>query len=335
MRAKLGRRALLGAALALIAVALAIVPLPLYVISPGPALAVAERVELARPADEVSGRLLLTTVRIARPSALGALGAWLDDDRAVTTRESIAPAGVDEEEYLRTQRRLFDESARVAAAAGLRAAGYDAAVTGRGAQVAAVLPGSPADGRLREGDVIVSVDGQAIGVAAELIAALSGRSGGREVTLGVQRGDEPLTVRTELERLDQLGRPGLGVAVRTVGFAVELPFEVDVDAGNVGGPSGGLMIALAVYELADPGDLTAGRVIAGTGTIDADGAVGPVGGVAQKVTAADRAGAELFLAPAAEAAEARVAADGGLEVVAVRSLTEAIGALAAAPGPPG
>ena len=126
----------------------------------------------------------------------------------------------------------------------------------------------------------------------------------------------------------------LGVQVQTRDPRIDLPFPVRVDAGQIGGPSAGLMIALTVYELADPADLTRGRVIAGTGTIDLRGGVGPVGGVPQKVEAAVDAGARLFLAPPVEVAEARAAAGDRLRVVEVATLAQAVGAVQAPDGPP-
>lgn len=327
MRRQGVKKGLLLVAVAVIGAALVLVPLPLYVIGPGDALPVAERVELAHPEDEVSGRLLLTTVRLGRPSPLGALAAWLDDERAVMPRRRVVPEGVDDAEYFQAQRRLFAESTRLAAAAGLRAAGFEVTISGDGAQVTAVLPGSPADGELREGDLIVAVDGEPVGVASDLMAATARAVAGDVTTLMVRRGDQQRTERIELEEVSALGRPGLGVALQTLDREIVLPFDVEVDQGRIGGPSAGLMLALTVYDLADDGDLTRGRTVAGTGTIDVSGTVGPVGGVPHKVAAAVDAGAEVFLVPPEEAAAAQDAAGDRLRVVVVETLDAAIAAL--------
>ncbi len=134
---------------------------------------------------------------------------------------------------------------------------------------------------------------------------------------------------TGLGRSEQQPGPVLGVAISTVGFDIDLPFPVQVDAGRIGGPSAGLLMALTVYDLADVGDLTRGRIIAGTGTIDAQGNVGPVGGVEQKIEAAVDARAQIFLAPVGEAEQARAAAGDRLQVIGVTTLDDAIGALKA------
>jgi PDZ domain-containing protein len=304
-----------------------LVPLPVFVIAPGSAVAVGERVQLGRPADPLTGSFLLTTVRIYQPTTVGVAQAWLDDYQDILAREEVVPAGVAREEFEEAQRALFRESSEVAAAVGFRAAGEPVEVSGAGVRVVGVMEGAPAEGQLLAGDVITAVDDRPVGLASDLIAALAARSAGEEVALTVQREGGEERARVRLRDDEGLGRPALGVAVSTVDLAIALPVPVDVDQGRIGGPSAGLMIALTVYDLADPIDLAGGRTIAGTGTIDLDGTVGAVGGVGAKVVAARQSGAELFLVPADEAAQAREAAGGDLEIVPVNTIDEAIGAL--------
>ncbi|MGH3919687.1 MAG: YlbL family protein [Pseudonocardiaceae bacterium] len=304
------------------------VHLPLLVISPGLALPVGERVEFpTRPEDKLSGRLLLTTVRISQPNSLEALGAWLDDDKDVIRRAQVIPEGVNAEEYIRGQREVFVQSGQLAAAAGLRAAGEEVSVSGAGAQVFALAPDASAAGVLRPGDVITAADGRPVGVAPELVAAVARRGIGDKLVLTVRREGAVRNVEVTLGRFGQQPGPALGIAVGTVDFDIQLPFPVEVDAGEIGGPSAGLLIALTVYDLADEGDLTSGRVIAGTGTIDAQGNVGPVGGVEQKIEGALDAGAQIFLAPPDEVEQARGAAGDRLQIVEVATLQDAIAAL--------
>jgi PDZ domain-containing protein len=318
-------RTLLLVLLGVVALAVLIVPLPfVYVVGPGSALPVEDRVELGRAPDRVSGDLLLLTVSFGHPTTAETLWAWLDDNEDVLRRDQVVPPHVDDEEYLRAQRRLFRESGEVAAAVGLRTAGLPVQVSGGGARLVDVFPGGPAEGELERGDVVLAVDGQPVQLASDLGTNLSKRSSGDEVTVTFRRDGAERQVRIRLERVAQLNRPGLGVAVETVEPDVSLPFPVDVDQGDIGGPSAGLMIALTVYDLVHPGDLTAGRTVAGTGTIDINGEVGPVGGVRQKVEAAKDSDAGLFLVPVEEAEDARAAAGADLPVVAVRNFQEAV-----------
>ncbi|MGI8758419.1 MAG: YlbL family protein [Acidimicrobiales bacterium] len=318
-----------GVAFLLVVAGLA-VPLPLVVIAPGSAIAVGERVELGREPDPLSGELLLTTVSISQPTAFGVVQAWLAERTEVLSQGEVFPAGVDREEFGEAQRELFRESSEVAAAVGLRAAGEEVEISGEGALVAQVLEGSPADELLLPGDVVIGADDRTIELASDLVVALSSRSAGDEVVLTVLRDGTEQEVRVELRQVEDLGRPALGVAVTTVALDVALPFPVEVDQGRIGGPSAGLMIALTVYDLADAGDLVEGRTVAGTGTIDLDGNVGPVGGVDAKVVAARQAGASIFLVPEGEAALAEEAAGDDIEVIPVATIDDAIAALAEA-----
>lgn len=322
--------------LILIVWVLTAVRLPLLMISPGAALPVGPRVEFpTRSEDALTGQLLLTTVRVSQPTALEALGAWLDEDEDIVQRDQVIPEGVDEREYFQAQRAVFQQSGQLAAAAGLRAAGEKVTVSGAGVRVVAVLPDAPVTGVLRPGDVITAAGGQPIGLAPELIAAVTRRQIGDQMTLAVRRDGLVRDVDVTLGRSGLQPGPVLGVAIDTVDFDIELPFPVEVDAGDIGGPSAGLLMALTVYDLADEGDLTAGRLIAGTGTIDAQGNVGPVGGVEQKIDTAVDAGARVFLAPLEEVEQARAAAGDRLQVIGVGTLRDAIEALGGSPASTG
>jgi PDZ domain-containing protein len=322
------RRAFLLGSVAVVAAATLLVPLPLVEVAPGPTFDVPPVVSLdghsRRPA---TGRLLAVTVLLTRPRAADVVGAWLNHDREIVREQRVVPPGVSEREYLRAERRVFAESAQLGAAVGLRAAGLAVDASGGGARVVAVVRGSGAQGHLRPGDVVTAANGQPIRLSADLVAATSSLPAGASIELNVLRAGQPQKVSVVLRRLGQLRRPAIGVEVVTVAPRLQLPFPVRVRVSDVGGPSAGLMVALATYELAGSADVVHGRVIAGTGTIDLNGRVGAVGGVKQKVAAARRDRASLFLAPAAEATEARRAAGGRLRVVAVRTFADALRAL--------
>ena len=127
-----------------------------------------------------------------------------------------------------------------------------------------------------------------------------------------------------IEHVEYEGEPKVGFLATTVNERFDFPFEVDIKTGNVGGPSAGLMMALNVYNNLIPKDITNSLVIAGTGTIEIDGSVGPVGGIKQKVIAAKRAGAELILVPTANFEEALPMATESTDIVAIDSFEEAL-----------
>jgi Lon-like protease len=322
------RKLLFVLSIGLIVTALVVVPLPVVVaIMPGPTISAPEGITLVDAPIEVTGDVKITTVAIGRTSTVGALLALFDDDRDLMLRQTIVPEGVDEDEFNEVQRRLFEESVRVAVAVGVEAAGHDVEVTGDGAQVGGVLEGGPADGVLREGDVIVEIDGRPVSVAADLVAVTSQRAAGDTVSITFRRGDDERRREIELAEVAESERPAIGVVIRTVGLRTELPFDVEVDVGEVGGPSGGLMVAIAAYDQASDEDLTRGRIVAGTGTIDLAGNVGSVGGIPQKVSAATDAGATVFLVSTGDADAAREAAGDDLEVIVVATLDEALAEL--------
>ena len=133
---------------------------------------------------------------------------------------------------------------------------------------------------------------------------------------------EQLYVETTLiEHIEYEGEPMVGFLATTVNERFDFPFEIDIKTGNVGGPSAGLMMALNVYNNLIPQDITNSMIIAGTGTIEIDGSVGPVGGIKQKIIAAKRAGAELIIVPNANFEEAKVLETDKTAIIAVDSFT--------------
>lgn len=321
------RRLLLSLSIGVVALALVVVPVPLVELNPGPALDVPSAIALGGPVHPASGKLLLTTVTITQPSTLGAIVGLLTPHHELLFETQVIPPGVNQQDYLASQKQVFDESAQVAAAVGLKAAGYPVSVSGGGVQVMQVIPGSPADGKMRPGDVIVAVDGRPIQIGSDLLAATETVGNGQTVTLTVQRGDQHLQIPVRIETISQTGRPGLGVALRTVAPKITLPFPVTVRDQDIGGPSAGLMMSLGVYSLASGDDLTRERVIAGTGTIDINGSVGPVGGVAEKIVGAEQQGARIFLVPTGEAADARSAGLADVRIIPVDTFDQAMRAL--------
>jgi PDZ domain-containing protein len=161
-------------------------------------------------------------------------------------------------------------------------------------EVLDVTPGLPADGKLEVRDVLLQVGGTEVTGPQDVVDAVDAASPGDPVEFVVRRGKKEVAVDVTPEEVDGDLRIGI-----TPGVGFDFPFQVSVDiADNIGGPSAGLMMSLAIYDTLTPGSLTGGAHIAGTGTITPAGKVGPIGGIQQKIAAARDAGAELFLVPA-------------------------------------
>lgn len=311
------------------------VPLPMFTERPGQLLSLGDYVTVeAEEASPVDGDFLLTAVTLRRATVTSLARALVDADVAIVPDSSFIPPGIDDATYFERQRAIFATTADVAAALGLRAAGYPAdprALTGDGVLVVETLPGSPAEGALESGDVIVGVGGDEVRTAEDLVGAVSAEEA---LSVRFTRDGEERTVALTPEVRDVEGeaRPVIGVTIETLHPRIDLPIEVEVDAGRLGGPSAGLMIALTVFDkAANDVDVAAGRRVAGTGAIDEDGNIRPIGGIRQKVHAAHGDGADVFLAPAPQVEEARDAApDGAMEIIGVVSFDDAVRALTGA-----
>ena len=219
--------------------------------------------------------------------------------------------------------REMSISQRVAAAVALRQLGYKVVARPSGVVVAAIGEGSHAVGKLEPSDVIVSVGGAPTPTIAELRAQLAKSKPGDNVTLGILRGDQKVTLRvkTTADPLDK-HRAIVGFAPEQAA-KITLPIKVQIDAGNVGGPSAGLMFSLGIYDKVTNGALTGGQNIAGTGTIDSSGKVGPIGGIRQKLVGAQQGGATYFLAPADNCTEVRGAVPDGLQAIRIATFDDA------------
>ncbi|MGH8931928.1 MAG: YlbL family protein [Egibacteraceae bacterium] len=327
--------------------AAAIVPLPYFLERPGNALGLGERIMITAPsAEPIDGDFLLVTVTLQRTTLADLLSAWLSPTLEVVGVDQVIPPGQTGEEFFAHQQEIFEQSARRAAAVGLTAAGFEVGpedVGGEGALVVSVVPDSAADGALLPGDVIVAVDGDPIATDDDLREAIPPRCVDSIEALPPSSCWEPGSLRLAVRRAGQAteidvrpqpvsgepARPVIGVEVTTLNASIDLPVPFDVDSSNIGGPSAGLMIALAVFDTMDPLDLADGRLIAGTGTIHLDGTVGLISGIRQKVAAAHREGVDLFLSPQGQLAEAQrgVPTGSDLRVIGVATFDEAVASL--------
>jgi PDZ domain-containing protein len=301
------------------------VRLPLYALGPGPARDVLTLIEVDdAPTYASSGHLVLTTVRFTQVTALGALVAWLDPAQAVVDEDVLYPPGLTPDEEERRAASEMDQSKIDAAVVVLsRLTGYPEE-HGRGALIEQVGEGCPADRVLFPGDVIVRIDDEAIASAEEAARSIDAVPPGRAIHVRVRTEDGTRDVEVERGRCPGSRDPLIGIAT-----VEPFPFSISIESDDVGGPSAGLMWALGLYDLLTPGDLTDGRTIAGTGTIDQEGRVGPIGGVLDKVVAAREAGADLLLVPRGNLAAVREVDHGDMRVVPIDTFGDALSALGA------
>ena len=278
---------------------------------------------------EFDGNLFQLTVRRDEANALIYAWSYVDNSVDLYPREVILPKGVTPEELSQISIQNMKTSENVAIAVALTYIGYDIGSKGDGVSVVGILDDSPVKDKLLKGDVLNSINGEEISSATEFIATLRRYQIGDFVTIGLERDFDGETKNIEvetklIEHIEYEGEPMVGFLATTINERFDFPFEVDIKTGNVGGPSAGLMMALNVYNNLIPEDITNSLVVAGTGTIEIDGSVGPVGGIKQKVIAAKRAGAKLILVPTANFEEAIPMASESTAIVAIDSFEEAL-----------
>jgi PDZ domain-containing protein len=313
--------------LSMLGVTFSLVPTNNGLEAPGIAVPVEPMVEVAPQYRYPSaGDFFLTTVIPQTPITAGEwVYGQLSPVVEIVPPEQIVPPGTTAQALAHQEYQMLDESEATAIVEGLRLAGYDAKIEGRGARVVSILPDSLAKGVLQPGDVIIGLNGRPIRTTSELTNQLRAQDAHATVPLQIERDGRKLDVSVPLmppSKPDQ--PPHIGITVESAGYSINLPFPVQIVPQKIsGGPSAGLMFTLTVYNMVTPEDLTGGRKIAGTGTISLDGTVGPIGGVQQKVAGAEIAGAEYFLSPPENYEAARAVAQ-HIKVVKVATAEQAI-----------
>ena len=312
-------------------------PLPYVTYAPGmtvDVLGTSEEGSSEQPILEVEGaetyrddgELRLTTVLATQPQSdvnlFELLAAWVDPDAAVYPYDAIyGPDDTNRSEDVEGEVQMAS-SQDAAVAAALTELGRDFEET---AVVSRVIPDSPADGVLEVGDQLLAVNGTEISSPTEAGEAVDGTPEGEPVRLRVLRDGREQTYSLTREEIE--GHLRVGIEMRpSFDFPVDVRFRVDP---AIGGPSAGLMFSLAVYDVLTPGSLSDGEIVAGTGTIQPDGAVGPIGGIDQKIAGAREDDAELFLVPAGNCEDAVESPDGDMELVRVATMDQAVAALEA------
>lgn len=327
--------ALLTATFAAIALAAALtfVGLPYVVMSPGPATNILGKVDgkpllsiEGAPTYPTSGTLDFTTVSVdggpgVRVTVYDLAQAWLSGSREVLPEEQVFPPEQNQKDAQEEGAAEMAGSQSVATATALRAVGKTVPEM---VVIATVPKGSPSVGIFEPDDVLVTVDGDPASSSDAVRAAVQRHEPGDTFPVVVRRDGKERSVTAKTTEVD--GRAVMGVGLR---LDYDLPVDVTLRTGSVGGPSAGLLFSLAIYDALTPGELTGGKSIAGTGTLDDAGTVGPIGGIRQKLIGARRAGADFFLAPADNCADIGTAVPDGLRVVKVATFDEGVAAVRA------
>lgn len=324
-----------------------LIPVPYSEMSPGPTVNTLGEHD-GEPVLQISGKktyatsghLNMTTVRVTsadyRMNLVEAVYGWLAHDNKVVPHDTLYPDGKTEEESTQENAEEFSQSQESAKVAALNE--LDVPVKSW-VIVSTVVKGSPAEGTLHAGDVIKAVDGTAVKEPADVAKLVTEHKPGQKVVFTII----PAKEQAAAEKANKTATKTQEVTIKTatsddsgekraiVGISAgtdhTFPFTIDIKLADVGGPSAGLMFALGIYDKLTPGSLTGGKFVAGTGTIDDEGKVGPIGGIEMKTVGARSQGAQYFLTPADNCAAAAKDTPSGLRLVKVDTIDDALAAL--------
>ena len=294
-----------------------------FILTPDKAKPLADRVVVEGSRPGGAGDIYYVDLYVRRVRLLERLLPFTrPEGSTVLPEQALLPPGTTDEERDRQNAADMARSERIASVVALRALGYDVVATPRGALVIGVASDVPAAAKIDAGDVIVAVDGAPVRTPAGLRREIGRRKPGDDVRLTVRRDGKAveLSVRTVASPTDP-ERPIVGITVDQ-DADIELPFDVDIDLGRVGGPSAGLPFALEIARKLGR-NVTHGCKIAATGELALDGTVLPIGGIKQKTIGARRADVDFFVVPAGRNAEGAQQQADGLEVIPVESFQQA------------
>jgi Lon-like protease len=312
-----------------------LVPVPYVALTPGPTFNTLGPLN-GKPIVQISGRRtypvqghlnMVTVSYIGGPGArppfniVAAIQAWLSPHEAVVPQQELFPPGQTQQQVVKQDSEEMANSQQTAEAAALCQLGIKYSVIDT---ITSTISGLPANGKLRHGDVIAAVNGTPVSCHASAASLLGAVPVGHKVALQIRRGATIHNI--SLTTASYQGRSVIGVNVVE---SFKFPITVKISVGNVGGPSAGMMFALAIIDKLTRDNLTGGKFIAGTGEITVSGAVQPIGGIQQKMAGARAAGATIFLTPASNCADTAGAVPPGMRLVKVSTLRGAIAALQA------
>ncbi|MCL5773192.1 MAG: hypothetical protein M1536_02275 [Firmicutes bacterium] len=305
------------------------IPLPYYITGPGTTRDLSSVVTVEGGKKHTGGKFILTTVFYQKAN----LFLWLYSlaDRKSELRKKENEPWQRIEDYENYMIRQMEESKYLAAVAALNEKGYNIKINRQGIRVEAIFTESKAMGVLKPGDLILELNGNVPASSRELSMTVNSLPPGAVVKIKIRRfqpgSEQGKEMEFSIPTIQREGRTVIGILLGPSVIMGELPVKVTIDSGHISGSSAGLMFALEILSQLEDKDLAKGYAVAGTGTIDEDGNVGPIEGAKFKIIAAERAGAKIFLVPQENYEEAKSAGT-SLKILPVKTLHDAVNALA-------
>jgi len=331
-----GWRWLLGIVLVAVVVGAVVwyTPTSEYVILPGITANLNQIVKVQGGKPTAKGRLLMVAVDLQQANVLYYLvGRYTPYGELVPASELLGP-GVSEQQYEEENQALMSQSHEMAKVAALQALGYPAHETGKGVLVYGTEQGTPAAGKLQPNDVVTAVDGTPLHLDQDLLNYMGHVTPGQDLTLTVLRHGQDQNVKIgTVKSTTEKNHAMIGALIGTYKVGYVIPKQISISTGSISGPSAGMMFSLEIINQLDPKlDLAHGMTVAGTGTIDAFGNVGAIGGVKEKVETVFDSGAKVFLVPRGDYSDAvseakAIGITGKMRIIPVGTLKQALSAL--------
>ncbi len=279
------------------------IQLPYFYQSPGSAIELSPIVHVEGVSEDEKGAFMMTTVSVNRTNVWEYLYATVNPSMDLLEVTQVKAHNETDEQYFNRQKGNMMRSQQKAIKVAFEQADVPIDVKSEGAIINFFIPGMSAERVLEVGDVVIEVDNTPIHSADELIQSFKGKAEGEISRLKVVRGEETLYAEVEMVlfpeqyQVEDGKRTGIGILSPETKLTITPSRKVDFKTENIGGPSAGLMFTLELINQLSEEDITKGKRIAGTGTMELNGNVGPIGGAKHKVVAADREGAVIFFAP--------------------------------------
>lgn len=326
-----GRLLALGLVLLAGAFTLWVVPSDAYIFLPDRAHPVDPLVTVAgRHNAKDGGGIYYVDVVVRKATLLEKIFGGLHDGADLRSPSAVVPPGVSDAQRRKVDLAQMKQSQQIAASVALRAAGLKVTIAAMGALVTNIVDGLPAVGKLQPTDVIVAVDGKKVSSPADVKAAMRTKKVGDTINFKVLRYGNTFSVGLRAVSAGHGPKRAVVGVFLDQAVKIHLPIRVEIDSGDVGGPSAGLAFALDVLEKLGR-DVDHGHKIAATGEIFLNGNIGPIGGIKQKTIGAREAGVDAFLVPAGENSRAASKYAHGLRIIPVKSFQQALRALATLP----
>ena len=285
----------------IVLILLNLVPTPYFLVIPGQAVNLSEKIMVENGEKDAKGQFLLTSTAIIKANLLLYIYGFFDPNIDLINSDDEILLNMDQKDYINIMENLMKESQMISKVVALRKAGYSPEISGRGILINGILDNSPAKNKLLPGDVIIKVDERPVHTLEDFSEIIRSYNSGQIVRITFLRDNTAYSTSIPLFELpnsdNKTERIGIGVYADTKDLQCRFPLKIEIDLEKIKGPSAGLMIALEILNQLTENDLSGGLLIAGTGNLSMDGRITEVDGIKQKIVSAKKHKADVFLIP--------------------------------------